>query len=221
MKALIICGLILLVLVLFNMLRVGVSVSFVSDEVFNLSLVIGSVKIPILPKKKTKDRKKKKEKKEKEKSPKKKKPETVPVTRRITFDDIIDILQAVGSAIRRFRSKIVIHNFKFWFVSSNNDPYKTVQTYNRVNNVLCILGTWTDPNLIIRRSDIKTATDFNVEKNYIDLNLKMTIRIGQIIVIGFILVAKILKVLFRFLRRSRKMTKLAEVLDPGKGVQIP
>ena len=161
----------------------------------------------------------KKEKKEKE--PKKKKVERVPIKNRITFEDITDVLHAIGQAIHRFRSKIVIHRFKFWFVSSHEDPYKTVKTYNQVNNALCILGTWTDPNLVIRKSDIKTATDFIVGKNYLDFELKMTIRIGQILVIGFILITKLLKVLFRFLRRSRKMNKLSEVLDPGKGVQIP
>ena len=220
MKALIILSLILLVLILFNMLRVGVFVSYVSDEADRLSLVLGPLHISILPKKKKK-KKEKKKKKKKEKEPKKKKVERVPIKNRITFEDITDVLHAIGQAIHRFRSKIVIHRFKFWFVSSHEDPYKTVKTYNQVNNALCILGTWTDPNLVIRKSDIKTATDFIVGKNYLDFELKMTIRIGQILVIGFILISKLLKVLFRFLRRSRKMNKLSEVLDPGKGVQIP
>lgn len=221
MKALIILSLILLVLILFNMLRVGVFVSYVSDEAARLSLVLGPLHISILPKKKKKKKKEKKPKEKKEKEPKKKKVERVPIKNRITFEDITDVLHAIGQAIHRFRSKIVIHRFKFWFVSSHEDPYKTVKTYNQVNNALCILGTWTDPNLVIRKSDIKTATDFIVGKNYLDFELKMTIRIGQILVIGFILISKLLKVLFRFLRRSRKMNKLSEVLDPGKGVQIP
>lgn len=221
MKALIILSLILLVLILFNMLRVGVFVSYVSDEATRLSLVLGPLHISILPKKKKKKKKEKKPKEKKEKEPKKKKVERVPIKNRITFEDIADVLRAIGQAIHRFRSKIVIHRFKFWFVSSHEDPYKTVKTYNQVNNALCILGTWTDPNLVIRKSDIKTATDFIVGKNYLDFELKMTIRIGQILVIGFILITKLLKVLFRFLRRSRKMNKLSEVLDPGKGVQIP
>ena len=220
MKALIILSLILLVLIMFNMLRVGVFVSYVSDEATRLSLVLGPLHISILPKKKKK-KKEKKPKEKKEKEPKKKKVERVPIKNRITFEDITDVLHAIGQAIHRFRSKIVIHRFKFWFVSSHEDPYKTVKTYNQVNNALCILGTWTDPNLVIRKSDIKTATDFIVGKNYLDFELKMTIRIGQILVIGFILISKLLKVLFRFLRRSRKMNKLSEVLDPGKGVQIP
>lgn len=221
MKALIILSLILLVLIMFNMLRVGVFVSYVSDEATRLSLVLGPLHISILPKKKKKKKKEKKPKEKKEKEPKKKKVERVPIKNRITFEDIADVLRAIGQAIHRFRSKIVIHRFKFWFVSSHEDPYKTVKTYNQVNNALCILGTWTDPNLVIRKSDIKTATDFIVGKNYLDFELKMTIRIGQILVIGFILITKLLKVLFRFLRRSRKMNKLSEVLDPGKGVQIP
>ena len=221
MKALIILSLILLVLIMFNMLRVGVFVSYVSDEANRLSLVLGPLHISILPKKKKKKKKEKKPKEKKEKEPKKKKVERVPIKNRITFEDIADVLRAIGQAIHRFRSKIVIHRFKFWFVSSHEDPYKTVKTYNQVNNALCILGTWTDPNLVIRKSDIKTATDFIVGKNYLDFELKMTIRIGQILVIGFILISKLLKVLFRFLRRSRKMNKLSEVLDPGKGVQIP
>lgn len=220
MKALIILSLILLVLILFNMLRVGVFVSYVSDEAARLSLVLGPLHISILPKKK-KTKKEKKPKEKKEKEPKKKKVERVPIKNRITFEDITDVLRAIGQAIHRFRTKIVIHRFKFWFISSHEDPYKTVKTYNQVNNILCILGTWTDPNLVIRKSDIKTATDFIVGKNYLDFELKMTIRIGQILVIGFILITKLLKVLFRFLRRSRKMNKLSEVLDPGKGVQIP
>ena len=220
MKALIILSLILLVLILFNMLRVGVFVSYVTDEAARLSLVLVPLHISILPKKKKK-KKEKKPKEKKEKEPKKKKVERVPIKNRITFEDITDVLHAIGQAIHRFRSKIVIHRFKFWFVSSHEDPYKTVKTYNQVNNALCILGTWTDPNLVIRKSDIKTATDFIVGKNYLDFELKMTIRIGQILVIGFILISKLLKVLFRFLRRSRKMNKLSEVLDPGKGVQIP
>ena len=174
MKAIVILSLILLALILFNMLRVGVFASYVSGEAARISLVLGAVHIPILPKKKKK-KKDKRPKEKKEKEPKKKKPERVPITHKITFEDISDVLHAIGKAIHRFRSKIVIHRFKFWFISSN----------------------------------------------YLDFELKMTIRIGQIIAIGFILITKLLKVLFRFLRRSRKMNKLSEVLDPGKGVPIP
>ena len=108
MKALIILSLILLVLILFNMLRVGVFVSYVSDEAARLSLVLGPLHISILPKKKKK-KKEKKPKEKKEKEPKKKKVERVPIKNRITFEDITDVLHAIGQAIHRFRSKIVIH----------------------------------------------------------------------------------------------------------------
>ena len=52
MKAIVILSLILLALILFNMLRVGVFASYVSGEAARISLVLGAVHIPILPKKK-------------------------------------------------------------------------------------------------------------------------------------------------------------------------
>ncbi|MBQ2565276.1 MAG: hypothetical protein II564_06795, partial [Oscillospiraceae bacterium] len=82
MKALIILSLILLVLILFNMLRVGVFVSYVTDEAARLSLVLGPLHISILPKKKKKKKKEKKPKEKKEKEPKKKKVERVPIKNR-------------------------------------------------------------------------------------------------------------------------------------------
>lgn len=217
MKAMFIILGILLFLILINSLRIGIHAAFVTEEPFYLSIVIGSFKIKIIPKKrKTKTKKKNKEK---SKKPKKSREDEIPLIKRITLDDISDLLTAISHAIRRFRKKIVIHNLKFWFISSSSDPYKTIQTYNLVNNIICILGTITDPNLIIKESDIQTATDYTVCKNYIDFDLIITIRIGQIMAIGGIFIFRMFKIALRFLKRSYKMKKTFQVMEYREGTK--
>lgn len=215
MKTAVIIAVILVAVLLIGLIRVGIDIIYISDERTEVSVVAGWLKFKILPKKKKAI---KKVKKKKAKDKKKKDEPQVSIIKAVSLDDILGLFNAVAKATKRFRKSLIIHRFKFWFVSSNEDPYKTVQTYNRVNYALCRIGSFTDPNIIIKESDIKTATDFNVGKNFIDSELKCTIGIGQLLAIGTAFAVSAIKILFRILKRYRTLKKNQSVRELKEGV---
>ena len=216
MKTAIIIAVIIVALFLIGLIRVGVDVIYISEEKTEISIIAGLLKIKLFPKKKTKQNSKNPKKPKKEK-PKKDKP-AVSIIKAVTLDDVINLMNALMRVIKRFRKSIVVHRFKFWFVSSNEDPYATISTYNKVNYVLCRIGSLTDPNIVIKKSDIRTATDFNVGKNYIDTELRCTVGVGQLLIMGTAFVVSAIKIGFRVLKRYKVLKKNQSVRELREGV---
>lgn len=215
MKAALIIAVIIVAIFLIGLIRVGVDFIHISDEKTEISVIVGLLKIKIFPRKKSKP-KHVKEKKPKEKK-KKDKPE-VSIIKAVTLDDMGDLFKALSNVVKRFRKSIVVHRFKFWFVSSNEDPYSTISTYNKVNYLLCRLGSVTDPNIVIRDSDIRTATDYNVGKNYVDTEVKCTVGIGQLFVMGTSFLISALKIAIRIIKKYRILKKNQSVREVREGV---
>jgi len=209
----IILGIIILLLVIINLTSVGVDVSY--DEGFKLSAKLNWHKIQLIPpsgKKKPKKPKKEKPDKpqpeeEKKEEPKEEKPSKLK-SLNITLDDILTLIRIVLNLIGSFKRKIKINNFKFWFVSSDKDPYFTIQVYNIVNDLLSVFCAATEYTNKVSKSDIRTATDFNVGKPYLLFDLSFSIRIGQVVSVGFHAGIAVLKLLLKKKKENKKKLKI-------------
>jgi hypothetical protein len=215
--ALKIIGAIVLVIVLINLIAVGADVRYEDGEVRASAKVCGHL-FQIYPKPPGKEKKPKKEKKkhgkkkaeeqkEEQEGEKKKKKEKLSLPKDFSKEEILEIAKVGIHAAGSFRKKLSIDVFKLWFVSSDPDPYKTVMTYNYVNDAVCTLGILADRAFRVKKSDIRTATDFNVGTPFIEARLALSIRIGQIVHIGLAAGISALKIMRRHKKEHKKLPK--------------
>lgn len=214
MLALKIIGAIVLIITLINLIAVGVDVSYADGEAVVSAKVMGRL-IQIFPKParaekkpgKEKKHKKKKESAAQEKPGDEGKKSGPPIPMDFSKDEIVSLLKVSLRAAGRFRRKLCVDRFKFWFVSSDPDPYLTVKVYNYVNGAICTLGALAESSLRVKNSDIRTATDFAVGENFIEFGFAMSIRIGQIVGIGISAGFAAVKILIRHKRKQKKLLK--------------
>ncbi len=187
-------GVIVLLLVGFNMIRVGADISYEGGE-FSLSAKVAGVLLQLLPKqdkgeekpKKEKQPKKKKKKKEKkepsegESKPKAKKGLPLGMTKEELFDLVKGILHHFVRFPRRFR----VDRFKLNVLVAGKDPYDTAMTYGYLNEALSILLPLARQGFRVKSEDVRTEVDFTADALSIDFGLGLSIRIGQIV--GFVL----------------------------------
>jgi len=216
MSSVVIIAAILLLLLLILLTTVGIDAAF-TDGVVSVSIYIDGFRKRIFTTDKNLKKKKKKNSKKKDKNnfdhtkkkKKKKKDdeEKESLLKRLTISEIFDIIKIIFRTISKFRKKIVVKLFKFWFVSSYDDPYKTVKQYNLINTVFGFLGPVADQALLLKKTDVKTATDFDVGKPYYDARLVLYIRIGQILAIVFSAIFAFIKIIIRHNRKERRLNK--------------
>jgi hypothetical protein len=211
LTALIIIGAIVLVIFLINLIPVGVDLRY-ADDVLTVYAKADGKLIQLVPKpekKPKKEKKSKKEKKKKAEEPEEEKPKGDKLKKLaeggVTKEEIVSLLKVVLSAAGKFRRKLYVRTFKFWFVSSDPDPYTAVMTYNYVNDALCGLGTIADQSLRFGKCDVRTAVDFDVGVPFVEAQVAVTIRIGQIVGIGISAGIAALKIIRKRKKRIKKL----------------
>lgn len=215
MLALKIIGAIVLVIALINLIAVGVDVNYADGQARVCAKICGRL-IQIYPKPPGKEKKAKKEKKHKKKKDtgeaekggeekKEKKKRGLPGG--FSKEEITELVRVVFKAAGRFRRRLCVDRFKFWFVSSDPDPYATITTYNYVNDAVCTLGALADNAFRVKKRDIRTAADFSVGKPFIEVGLALSIRIGQIVRISLAAGTAALKILLRHKKQQKRLQK--------------
>ena len=182
-------AIILAVLLLIALTPVGAAAEY-ADKSITLSAVAGLIRIRLLPRPEKKPGKKKKEKKPKNKKEKKPKPkktgEKKPAAKKPgTVKLLMNLLPVAGKALNRFRKKLTINELTVWYLVASDDPYKTAMTFGAMNAgvdpVLMALGKI----FHIKKKDIRTSVSFETSEPLIYVRAKLTIRIWQILYIGF------------------------------------
>ena len=185
-------AIILAVLILIAITPIG-AVAEYSDKSITLSAVAGLIRIKLLPRPEKASGKPKKEKKPKKKKPKKKKKtehkvgkEKQPAAKKPgTVKLLLKLLPVAGKALNRFRKKLTIDELTVWYLVASDDPYKTAMTFGYMN-------AGVDPVLMaigkifrIRKKNVRTSVSFETSEPLIYVKAKLTIRIWQILYIGF------------------------------------
>ena len=203
------------ILFLLAILPLGVSVHYNSEGAV-VKIILGPVKITVVPAKKKppKEKKEKKEKKPKKakKAPEKPRqvgadappPEPKPEGTKEKGGSILDFLplvQTVFDFLGDFRRKLRLDNLQLKLIMAGGDPYNLALNYGRawaaVGNLLPKLEQW----FVIKKRDIEVECDFVATETTVIAHLDLTITLGRLLASVFTFA---FKALVKFLKIMKK-----------------
>jgi len=225
----IILGVIVLILVGINLIRVGADISY-EGGVLSLSAKVAGVMLQLLPKQDKGEEKPKKEKKPKKKKKEKKKDDSEDESEAqgkkglplgMTKEELFDLVKSILQHFVRFPRKIRIDRFKLHVLVAGWDPYDTAMAYGYLNEALSILLPMARRGFTVKKADVLTDVDFTTDQFSLDFGLGLSIRIGQIV--GFALTAGFIgaKGVIKSKLRQKKEAKATAKLATAQPEQIP
>lgn len=199
------------ILFLLAILPLGVSIKYNSEGAF-VRLILGPVKITLIPGKK-KDKKETKEKKPKKakKTPAKTKqvgkdkpdPQPNPEAQKEKGGSLLDFLPLVKTVfdfLGDFRRKLRVNHLELKLIMAGDDPCDLAVNYGRawaaVGNLMPRLERW----FVIKNRDVEVECDFTASETLIIARLDLTITLGRII-------AAVVRFAYRALREYLKIKK--------------
>ena len=202
------------ILFLLAILPLGVSVHYNADGAV-VKIILGPVKLTVVPAKK-KPKKEKKEKPKKEKKSKKQEPAKpkqvgadAPPTepkpeKKEQGGSILDFLPLVRTLfdfLGDFRRKLRLDNLQLKLIMAGGNPYNLALNYGRawtaVGNLLPKLEQW----FVIKNRDIEVECDFWADKTTVIAHLDLTITLGRLLAAVF---KFLFKALIKFLQIMKK-----------------
>lgn len=193
----------LALLTLLNLLRVGVSAGY-EAQAFSVSARVGPLTIPVWPRPPAEEPKKPK----KEKPPKEPKaPQEQTKEKELDFDTVLALAKLALKAAGSFRRKLTVELFRLVFVAGSSDPYETAMQSAYVQAALGGLRPLAQRALHIQERDVQVGADFTADKPRIEARLTLTIRIGQIVVIGVVFGVGYLKLMLQKKKAAKAQTQ--------------
>ncbi len=197
MKALTVIGIILLILLLLALLRVGAEAAYCEASGFSLAIRAGFLSIRLGGgSKKHKASKPKKQPKPETAEPAKKKSPSLP-----PMPMILSLIEQGVALLCRLVSRLRVELLRLHFTSSFPDPADTAMVYAAVGTAMDGLLRVGGKNLMA--SDLRADIDFDRGSPQVDLRLRVTIRIGQIIAAAASFGFGFLKDFIRYKRSDR------------------
>ncbi|MGI6029404.1 MAG: hypothetical protein ACOX81_08340 [Candidatus Heteroscillospira sp.] len=169
----------LAVLVGIMLIPVGVSGGWHFDRA-ELKILIGPLRLRLLPrkaKKKPETAKKEKPKKKKTPKPEKEKPP-------FTFAVLMDYVRLGTGALNRLRIRLRVNELRIWYQAAADDPCRAAMAYGRANAAVNQLLALLHAALDIREQDVRLRVDFTETRPIFSVGGTVTIRIGQMLIIG-------------------------------------
>lgn len=186
------------ILFLIAILPVGARVRYNSEGVF-LAIMVGPLKIKILPAKKKK-KSEKKEKPKKEKKTEKKKPdirtqpdpapkakELKPKEKGGSWTDFLPLVKVALDFLGGFFRKLRVNHLELKLIMAGDDPCDLAVNYGRANAALGNLLPQLERALVIRKRDIQIECDFCAGSMTVIAGADITITIGRILSLVFVL----------------------------------
>ena len=197
---------ILLVFWLISLIRVGGQVCYGDAGLFAFVLV-GPLKIQLLPTG-PKEEKPKKKTPKKEKKPKEKKPkqEGQPGT----LSRLMRLLPVVGQACGALKRKIRIDDLKLDLVWGGSDPAAIALGYGQANAALGMLWPIFDNNFKVKHHSFQIGMDYGRTQPAVELEAAVTFTIGQILTLA---VHYGVKALITWVRSGRPVKKRQEAMS--------
>lgn len=202
------------ILFLLAILPLGVSVHYNADGAV-VRIILGPIKLTVLPAKKKPPREKK-EKKKPEKKPKTAEPakqvgapqppaEPKPEKqeRGGSILDFLPLVKTLFDFLGDFRRKLRIDNLQLKLIMAGGDPYNLAKNYGKawaaVGNLLPKLEQW----FVIKKRDIEVECDFVDTQTRIIAHMDLTITLGRLLAAVFTFAFKAL-VTFLKIKKKRK-----------------
>ena len=202
------------ILFLLAILPLGVSVHYNAEGAV-VKIILGPIKLQVVPAKK-KVPKKKKEKPKKEKKPNK---TAAPKPKQVGADapppepkpekkeqggsvlDFLPLVKTLFDFLGDFRRKLRLNNLQMKLIMAGGDPYNLAMNYGKawaaVGNLLPKLEQW----FVIRKRDIEVECDFVASKTTVIAHLDLSITLGRLLAAVF---KFLIKALVKFLQIKKK-----------------
>lgn len=168
------------VILLILCIPVGADAAF-DGKTFSLKLVIGPLRLGVLPAKAKKEKKPKppKEKKKKQTSETGAEPKAKPKLK-LKLDDILALARIGLAALGRFRRSLSLDVLTLHITAGAPDPYDAVMQYNYLNTGLGVLWPLLNRAFKIRERDVRTALDIGADGIAAEGRVKATLQIWEI-----------------------------------------
>ena len=202
------------ILFLLAILPLGVSLHYNADGAV-VKVILGPVKLTVVPSQKKLPKEKKKEKPKKEKKQKK----TVSKPKQVGADaplpepkkekkeeggsilDFLPLVKTLFDFLGDFRRKLRLDNLQLKLIMAGGDPYNLAMNYGKawaaVGNLLPKLEQW----FVIRKRDIEVECDFVAPKTTVIAHMDLTITLGRLLAAVF---KFLFKALIKFLQIKKK-----------------
>lgn len=169
------------IIVLLAILPVGVCLIYNADGLV-LSLLLGLLKIKLIPK----APKEKKEKKKPEKKQKKQKTESSskPADKKKSTGKVTDFLPLVDVGLkflRSFRRKLRVNRLDVVYVMAGGDPCDLALNYGKAWEAIGNIVPYLDRIFVIKKRNIQVQCDFAADSPRIYARLDVTITVGRLI----------------------------------------
>lgn len=202
MKALIIIGCILLVLILLGQLRASVSVRYSESGLF-VKVKAGPVRVQIVPGKKDGESK---EKKGKQTDTKQSEQDTEHPSQKKNLKDTLDFavrfIPLLGEAAGKLKKKIQIDWLFLHVIWGASNPASAAMGYGAGHAAMGILWPALEHNFKVKKHDLRVDVDFERVNPAFDADAQVTLTIGQILSMVILLGIKALKIYLGYRREN-------------------
>ena len=193
-----ILGCILILLLLTCLLKVGVRIRL--EEETRVTLILGPIRIQILPKKPGREKKPKQKKPEQKEAKKSSKPD---------WEDIKSAFRTLWpplkKALRRTRRAIRVDPLQLSVVLGGaEEPADAARSSGYLNAAVWTVMPALEQLLNIPHPGIHIGADFQCAENKIRGDIGITIRIGSVFLVGFGMLIPAVKWFLRFRKRHRQ-----------------
>lgn len=212
MTALKVIGIILLIFLLIGLLRVGALVSF--GEALCVRVRVGPLRLTVYPeKKKAKPAAEKPQPEEKPaQKPRKKRPLPKP-----TFEDLLDLAEtafsALGAAARRACQRLRVDPLEVTVVFGGDGADAAIR-YGKASAAMYAVMPRLEACLHIPDPSLHLRVDFDAEGTSAAGTVGVSLRVGDLLVIGLTLAIPMLKWYLRFRRAHRRDAAASEARAP-------
>ena len=100
------------------------------------------------------------------------------------IDEWRTVLNILFKALRRFKKGLSFDKIFMRFIAASPDPYDTVRIFNAVNSLVGAAAPFFESEFKVRQRDIFIDTDMTADKCSYSLELGLSIRVGQLLVIA-------------------------------------
>ena len=170
------------ILVLLAILPLGATARY-HAEGLSLKLIVGPVRIPLLPTKE-KVKKEKPKKTEKKVTPPREKPKEKPKTKEEkggSWTDFLPLVQTALSLLNDLRRKIRIRRLELKLIMAGDDPCDLAVNYGRANAALGNLWPRLERCFVIGKRDVQIECDFEASQTLVTARADITITLGRLL----------------------------------------
>lgn len=117
----------------------------------------------------------------------------------------LEVVKVISKTLGKVKHIIVFDKVRISYIAADDDPFNTVREYNAVNSVIGSVIPWFESFFSVKEKEIAIDTDMCADKSELEFEIKLSIRVFQILYLGLFSGTEVLKLLL-----SRKADERGE-----------